>query len=195
MARLMRGALYLTAARTPYRRGGLAFPAGTPLTVAILALTVLQLRQLISDPLISILVGQDDGRFVSLPELDSASDAQLQTFIDTAPPVEIEGLETGAPAGRSDLEQELLDVRQALADVNGQLSSTQGEIVTLRQANATLAQERTDAHAAAQDVIAQHQGTLNELETAQARIVGLEADLAKAKKPATGRDKSTSADT
>ena len=161
----MRGALLLTAAKTPYRRAGLAFPIGMPLTVAIRSLTVVQLRQLLADPQVTVMVGQDNGAFLLVPELTAAAtDAQLQAFIDAAPPVEIEAI----PAGPIGPEEELAELRLRLADAAVALNQANSQIETLQDA----AKASAAALAAAQ----------SDGEAMGARIGELEAKLAEASK-------------
>jgi hypothetical protein len=163
VAGLMRGALLLTAAKTPYRRAGLAFPVGMPLTVAILSLTVIQLRQLIADPQVTVMVGQDNGAFILIPELDrEATDAQLQDFIDAAPPVEIEAF----PAGPTGPEEELADLRQRLDDASAALNQANARIETLQDADKASAAALATAQA--------------DNEALGTRIAELEAKLAEA---------------
>ena len=180
VAVLMRGALYLTAARTPYRRGGLAFPAGTPLTVAIQALTAVQLGQLIGDPLISVLVGQDDGRFVAVPELADMDEGELQAFINAAPVVEIEAVAEVDGGKPSQLQAELDDARQALGEINVQLTSAQGEVALLRQERDKSVGQVATLTTANQQMAADLDAAEKANAEYQTRIGDLEANLANA---------------
>ncbi len=173
----MRGALLLTAAKTPYRRAGLAFPVGVPLTVAILSLTVQQLRLLLEDPQITVMVGQDIGTYVIVPELKAElSDDDLQAFIDAAPPVEIEPA-VPLPVGP---EQELAELRQTADETAAALRRANEEIVQLQDAG--------------KDSAAALAAALADVEARNARIAELEADLAKAAKPVAAKPKDKSAD-
>lgn len=148
VARLMYGALLLTAAKTPYRRAGLAFPVGMPLTVAIRALDAGRLRQLLTDPAVTVLIGQDNGAFTLLPadfkDVDKVSDADLQTFIDAMPEVEVEAI-AATPDGP---EAELAELRQRLADMQAALAQANGRIEALidadKQSAAALASAQAD---------------------------------------------------
>ncbi len=195
VARLMNGALLLTAARTPYRRAGLSFPVGAPLTVAILALGVGQLRQLLADPAITVMVGQDNGQFMVVPELTAeVTDEQLQAFIDAAPAIELEAIpkapiDPGQDVGNL---RQLLDQRSAALGVaNDQLLAAQDQV---RELTDGLAIARADLEGA-QDQVAALQAANQQLSdelvkaeaTAsdrQAQIADLQAALDKAKKPA-----------
>ena len=198
----MRGALYITSGRTPYRRGGLSFPVASPLTIAIASLAAVQLQQLVTDPLITVMVGQDDGRFIRVPELNGASLAELQAFIDAAPEVEIEAAQAASAEQPSGLQAELDDVRKALEDVNGQLSSAQSELSSLRQANIALVQDRDSALGQVSTLQAAHRQLGADLDAAEkaasdrkARIAELESELAEAKKPTTKTVAKTKTDT
>lgn len=195
VARLMRGALMLSAASTPYRRAGFAFAKGVPLMTAIASLAVIQLRQLLADPAITVLVGQDNGQYVVAPDVNAAlTDDQLQAFIDQAPPVEI-----GEPAPVATEELGLLELQREFALRTQALASMGDELADQQQANRTL----TSDLAAARDDVAAKAGRITDLEaeltTAQAdgalltkQIAELEDDLAKATKPtvkATGKPK------
>ncbi|WP_303763501.1 hypothetical protein [Sphingobium yanoikuyae] len=191
----MRGALLLTAARTPYRRAGLSFPVGAPLTIAILALGVTQLRQLLADPAITVMVGQDNGQFLTVPELTAdVTDELLQAFIDDAPAVELEAVAQAPIDPTEDIAglRQMLDQRSAalgvandqllaaqdevrglaadLASVRADLDGAKGQIAALQAANQQLSDELVKAEAGASD--------------RQAQIAELQAALDKAKKPA-----------
>lgn len=195
VARLMRGALMLSAASTPYRRAGFAFAKGVPLMTAIASLAVIQLRQLLEDPAITVLVGQDNGQYVVVPKFDGdMTDEELQSFIDQAPPVEI-----GEPAPVANEELGLLELQREFALRTQALTSMSDQLADQQQANRTLTSDLT----VARDDIAAKAGRITDLEAqlaaAQAdgalftkRIAELEDDLAKAAKPtvkATGKPK------
>lgn len=161
----MRGALLLTAAKTPYRRAGLAFPVGMPLTVPILSLGVGQLRQLLEDPQVTVMAGQDNGAYVVAPELTAAvSDDDLQAFIDAAPAVDVDAIPV-APAGP---EVELAAIRQRADETSMALMHANDQIVALQ-----------DAAKASAAVLADTQA---HNEALAARIAELEAKLEEATK-------------
>ncbi|WIA55480.1 hypothetical protein N6H05_20995 [Sphingobium sp. WTD-1] len=191
----MNGALLLTAARTPYRRAGLSFPVGAPLTVAILALGVGQLRQLLEDPAVTVMVGQDNGQFMVVPELTAeVTDEQLQAFIDAAPGVELEAIPPAPVDASQDVGslRHMLDERSAALGVaNDQLVIAQDQV---RRLTGDLAAARDDLEGATSQVAAlqaanqQLSDELVKVEGAasdrQAQIADLQAALDKAKKPA-----------
>ncbi|MEC7933937.1 MAG: hypothetical protein VX218_16835, partial [Pseudomonadota bacterium] len=100
-----------------------------------------------------------------VPELTAAAtDAQLQAFIDAAPPIEIEAI----PAGPIGPEEELAELRLRLADAAVALNQANSQIETLQDAAKA---------SAAELAAAQSDG-----EAMGARIGELEAKLAEASK-------------
>lgn len=125
----------LSAARTPYRRAGLAFPIGAPLTVAALALTALQLRQLLDDPAISVLVGQEAGGFVpASAEMEAASVDELQDWIDAQPAVELAGVEVPPSP-----EVEAAALRRTVEQIGAELKQAQDRLADAEKAGRDLA--------------------------------------------------------
>lgn len=91
----MRGLLRIASARAPFLRAGLAWPTATPIEVHITALDGERLLRLIREPVLTIQMMAEDGKFHALPDIDDAMTAdQLQLLIDNfaadAPPVAVE---------------------------------------------------------------------------------------------------------
>ncbi len=176
----MLGALMLTAARTPYRRAGFAFPVGAPVIAVLAGMMVAQLRLLLQDPQVTVLVGQDNGAWRPFEDPDgdwvaTAPDDVLQDIIDAAPPIDVESFPT-APAGP---EQELAELRQRLDDATAALG----------QANAQIEQLQGAARASA-SAVAEAQ---SDIEARDARIAELESQIAGAPPPAAAKAKARSA--
>lgn len=194
----MLGALMLSAARTPYRRAGLAFPIGAPLTVAALALTAIQLRQLLDDPAISVLVGQEAGGFIpASAEMAAASVEELQDWIDAQPAVELAGVEVPPSP-----QVEAAALRRTVEQIGAELKQAQDRLADAEKAgrdltaeNARLKDELAAAHLAAQgDIDRAAQAMADAVRAAEerdalaARVAELEAaqapDPSKPVKPA-----------
>ncbi|PKP93190.1 MAG: hypothetical protein CVT77_06565 [Alphaproteobacteria bacterium HGW-Alphaproteobacteria-16] len=83
----MRGMLRLVAAigiAQTFRRGGVAFAGRQPVLVDIRDLDGERLRALLDEPLVAVEVGDEDGEFSPLPDVDrDASPEQLQLMIDS----------------------------------------------------------------------------------------------------------------
>lgn len=139
----MRGLLRITASRAPYLRAGLTFPLTGDIDIR--DLDGKRLLELARDPVLTVLVGDDDGQFRPAPELVGeidASDAQL--MIDAVASEMPERPTFMGEPGKDDAE--LMRIRQMLHD-NGFDS-----VDSLLADRASLAGKAADAGGGATDL-------------------------------------------
>jgi hypothetical protein len=201
----MRGLLRIASARTPFRRAGLAWPTAAPVEVHITELDGERLLRLIRDPVLTIQMSDENGKFQPLPPLDKdATAAQFQRTIDhyadDAPPVaippviadaaELERLTQVDAAWHADQKllhdqgfQTLDALTTAWAADRMALNDKTAEFETAQADNARLLVTIAEFQKAVADLNAQREARTAELETMGQRVADLESQLAAAAKP------------
>jgi hypothetical protein len=124
----MRGELQISAARSPFRRAGLAWSTPEPVLVDIRALDGARLLALVKEPVLTVKIGQEDGSFKPFPALDeTVTIAVMQEMIDDLaaqlPPIGADA----APAAAS-LEQQLIDAKESSDRQAGVLEAIRAQL-------------------------------------------------------------------
>jgi hypothetical protein len=159
----MRGLLKMTSQRSPYLRAGLGWPTREPVLADIRTLDGERLLELVTDPVLTVMIGTDGDTFRPFPAPapgEKHSGWQLQMMID-ALAEELPPIGADAPAEPDD---------QAAIIV---------ELETARGMIETLTNERDGATTRVLELELQVATLTSERDTATGQVAALEAEVAK----------------